>query len=117
MNDGNGCYGNATRMFSNSEQVEKDMYNKYRNPSMKISDYIHYLSLMHDIHNNTEELIYPMLSGIITDLNERKKKHLIEEDLLYLNHNKSASIDVFDSANLTVPFALGILYVVQMHNQ
>jgi len=82
-------------------------------PSMKISDYIHYLSLMHDIHNNTEELIYPMLSGIITDLNERKKKHLIEEDLLYLNHNKSASIDVFDSANLTVPFALGILYVVE----
>lgn len=82
-------------------------------PSMKTADYIHYLCLMHDVHKNVEELIYPMLSGIIADLNERKKKHLIEEDLLYLNHNKSASNNVFDSANLTVPFALGILYVVE----
>ena len=82
-------------------------------PSMKTADYIHYLSLMHDVHKNTEELIYPMVSGIIADLNERKKKHLIEEDLLYLNHNKSDSSDVFHCKTITVPFALGILYVVE----
>lgn len=82
-------------------------------PAMKVSDYTHYLSLMHDVHQNTEELIYPIVSGIITDLNERRKKHLIEEDLSYLNHNKTATKCVFDNRNITLPFALGILYVVE----
>ncbi|MCP2029691.1 heme oxygenase [Flavobacterium sp. HSC-32F16] len=82
-------------------------------PDMKIEDYAHYLSLMHDVHKNTEEIVYPILSDIIPDLEQRKKKHLIEEDLLFLNHNKKASSVVFDRTEMSVPFALGVLYVIE----
>lgn len=82
-------------------------------PKMKMPDYIHYLSLMHDVHKNAEEVIYPILSGIINDLDQRKKKHLIEEDFFYLNYNKTTSSTVFNAENTTIPFALGILYVIE----
>lgn len=82
-------------------------------PDMKIEDYIHYLSLMHDVHKNTEEVVYPLLSQIIPDLDQRKKKHLIEEDLLFLNHNKTTSSTVFDKTEMSVPFALGVFYVIE----
>jgi heme oxygenase len=82
-------------------------------PDMKIEDYIHYLSLMHDVHKNTEDIVYPLLSGIIKDLDDRKKKHLIEDDLLFLHHNKSTAHRVFDKTNMTVPFALGVFYVIE----
>lgn len=82
-------------------------------PDMKIEDYIHYLGLMHDVHKNTEEVVYPLLSQIIPDLDQRKKKHLIEEDLLFLNHNKTTSSTVFDKIEMSVPFALGVFYVIE----
>jgi len=82
-------------------------------PDMKIEDYIHYLSLMHDVHKNTEEVVYPLLSQIIPDLDQRKKKHLIEEDLSFLNHNKTTSSTVFDKTEMSVPFALGVFYVIE----
>lgn len=82
-------------------------------PDLKIEDYIHYLSLMHDVHKNTEEIVYPLLSDTIDDLEQRRKKHLIEEDLLFLNHNKTASSKVFDTTEMSVPFALGVFYVIE----
>ncbi|CAD0007246.1 biliverdin-producing heme oxygenase [Flavobacterium chungangense] len=82
-------------------------------PHMKISDYIHYLSLMYDVHKNTENVIFPLLSEIITDLHERKKSHLIEDDLNFLKFNKRDSNSVFDTQEITIPFALGILYVIE----
>lgn len=82
-------------------------------PDMKIEDYIHYLSLMHDVHKNTEEVVYPLLSQIIPDLDQRKKKYLIEEDLSFLNHNKTTSSTVFDKTEMSVPFALGVFYVIE----
>lgn len=82
-------------------------------PDMKIEDYIHYLSLMHDVHKNTEEVVSPLLSHIIPDLDQRKKKYLIEEDLLFLNHNKTTSSTVFDKTEMSVPFALGVFYVIE----
>lgn len=82
-------------------------------PDMKIEDYVHYLNLMHDVHKNTEELVYPLLSEIIPDLEQRKKKHLIEEDLLFLNSNKTAAFKVFDKTEMSVPFALGVFYVIE----
>jgi heme oxygenase (biliverdin-IX-beta and delta-forming) len=82
-------------------------------PDMKISDYILYLSLMHDVHKNTENVIFPLLSEIITDLHKRKKSHLIEEDFAFLQYNKTNSNLVFSNKEITVPFALGILYVIE----
>ncbi|WP_281234020.1 biliverdin-producing heme oxygenase [Flavobacterium gelatinilyticum] len=82
-------------------------------PDMKLEDYTFYLSLMHDVHKDTEELVFPLLSGIIEDLEQRKKKQLIEDDLSYLNYTKTSSAKVFQDAKLTVPFAVGILYVME----
>ena len=82
-------------------------------PKMKKEDYAHYLKLMYDVHYDVEENIFPLLSGSIPDLKERKKKHLIEEDLAFLNYNKPLAGAVFNTENITIPFALGILYVVE----
>ena len=82
-------------------------------PDMKISDYIHYLNLMHDVHKNTENVIFPLLSEIITDVHKRKKSHLIEEDFDFLQYNKMNSSLVFSNKEITIPFALGILYVIE----
>lgn len=82
-------------------------------PEMNTEDYAHYLKLMYDVHYDVEENIFPLLSGSIPDLKERKKKHLIEEDLAFLNYNKPLAGAVFNTENITIPFALGILYVVE----
>lgn len=82
-------------------------------PNMKIEDYTYYLSLMHDVHNDTEGLIFPFFSSLIDDLEQRRKKHLIENDLLFLNSNKNNSEKVFKTEGISIPFALGILYVVE----
>lgn len=82
-------------------------------PDMKIEDYAFYLNLMYNVHKETEELVYPLLSNIVTDLDKRKKKHLIEEDLFYLNHNKITASQVFNKTEMSVPFALGVLYVIE----
>jgi len=82
-------------------------------PDMKIEDYVYYLSLMHDVHNDTEGLIFPFFVNIIDDLEHRRKKHLIENDLLFLNAAKTDSEKVFETEGISVPFALGILYVVE----
>ncbi|WP_269236194.1 biliverdin-producing heme oxygenase [Flavobacterium flavigenum] len=82
-------------------------------PEMKKSDYIDYLSLMYDVHKSTENVIFPLLPEIITDLDQRRKSHLIEEDLAFLQYNKTGSNDIFNTSKITIPFALGILYVIE----
>ena len=82
-------------------------------PDMKIEDYAHYLKLMYDVHYDVEENIFPVLSAVISDLKERQKKHLIEEDLAFLKYNKPFTSTVFNTQNRTIPFLLGILYVVE----
>lgn len=80
---------------------------------MKIEEYINYLSLMHDVHQDTENIIYPMLSEIVKDLDQRKKRYLIEDDLLFLNHKKNHLSKVFQDTDINIPFALGVLYVIE----
>lgn len=82
-------------------------------PDMKMTDYIHYLSLMYDVHKNTEEVIFPVLSEFINDLEQRKKTHLIKEDFFFLDYDKKYAPTVFSAAKMTIPFALGILYVIE----
>ena len=82
-------------------------------PNMKMDDYAHYLRLMYDVHYDVEENIYTLLSTTIDDLQERAKKNLIAEDLDFLNYNKPNPTPVFDTKNLTIAFALGIMYVVE----
>lgn len=82
-------------------------------PEMKIEDYTYYLSLMHDVHNDTEGLIFPFFSDAMVDLEQRRKKHLIENDLSFLNFKKNNAEKVFQTEGISTAFALGILYVVE----
>lgn len=82
-------------------------------PDIKIAEYCFYLSLMYDVHKNTEEIIFPVLNTIIADLQQRKKTHLIENDLLYLKYKKHETSLIFKDIHLTTAFCLGILYVVE----
>jgi heme oxygenase len=82
-------------------------------PDMKIEEYAKYLSLMHDVHQDTEETIFPLFADLIEDLEQRRKKFLIEADLSFLNYDLTAFEKVFKTEKISVPFALGILYVVE----
>jgi heme oxygenase len=82
-------------------------------PDMKIEDYCYYLSLMHDVHKSTEEIIFPILINVIADLQERKKTYLIESDHSYLKYKKQEPVLIFKYKLLNIPFSLGILYVIE----
>lgn len=82
-------------------------------PDMKIEEYAKYLNLMHDVHADTEETVFPLFSGLLDDLEQRRKKQLIEADLSYLNYDVTSFEKVFKTENISIPFALGILYVVE----
>ena len=82
-------------------------------PDMKMNDYAHYLRLMYDVHYDVEEKIFPLLADLKIDLKERTKKHLIEQDLNFLRFKTNSPTPVFHTENISIPFALGILYVVE----
>jgi heme oxygenase len=82
-------------------------------PDMKIGDYCHYLSLMYDVHQSTQDVVFPLLEDIIFDLEERAKTNLIQHDLSFLNFNKNETTAVFENQKMSIPFALGILYVIE----
>ena len=83
------------------------------NPSITIEDYALYLCLMHDVVKNLEEDIYPILSDVIPDLNERKKAQHIINDLKFTKSEKKQNHSPFDVTKISVPFAMGIMYVVE----
>jgi len=82
-------------------------------PQMKIADYCHYLSLMYDVHHSAQEIVFPLLKDHITDLAEREKTQLINKDLSFLHYTKNNTVWVFSNKAINVPFALGILYVIE----
>jgi heme oxygenase len=82
-------------------------------PQMKIADYCHYLSLMYDVHYSAQEIVFPLLKDHITDLAEREKTQLINKDLSFLHSTKNNTVSVFSNKAINVPFALGILYVIE----
>lgn len=83
------------------------------NPNITIEEYVLYLSLMHDVVKNVEEEIYPILSSVIPDLNERKKAQHILNDLKFTKNEKKQNHSPFDAKGISVPFAMGIMYVVE----
>lgn len=99
--------------FSHKKLEELPVSMSIMSPAMKIEDYTYYLSLMHDVHYDTEEFIFPFFADSINDLELRRKKHLIENDLLFLNSNKKNTEKVFRKEGISEAFALGILYVVE----
>lgn len=83
-------------------------------PKITIEEYALYLSLMHDVVQDLEENIYPILSNFITDLSERKKASLILDDLKHIGNQKQKTDSAFKNASeISIPFAMGIMYVVE----
>lgn len=83
-------------------------------PTVSTEAYALYLNRMHDVIKNTEETIFPLLQHIFTDLEERRKLPLINADLAFLNAPKTEFKSPFAlSGKISVPFAIGILYVVE----
>ncbi|WP_394772830.1 biliverdin-producing heme oxygenase [Flavobacterium sp.] len=82
-------------------------------PNMEMGDYYNYLSLMYDVHISIQEVVFPLLADLIPDLKEREKTQLINDDFAYLNYKKNKTIPVLTKSDISIPFALGILYVVE----
>lgn len=89
-------------------------------PQVTVADYVAYLSLLYGFVKGFENIVFPMLQHSITDIEERRKTHLIVSDLNSLGIDEAgiASIpDVFFSevyySNAT---ALGGMYVLEGSN-
>lgn len=80
--------------------------------NISILDYAHYLQLMHAVILETENKIFPVLSGVITDIDERRKLQWIENDLQQIGSGPKSFGTVFKT-ELSLPFALGVMYTVE----
>lgn len=83
-------------------------------PTITVAQYAMYLNLMYDVIENLETKIYPILNEVISDLEDRKKAHFIVNDLKVIGVKRKEQISLFqDVHKMSVPFAMGIIYVVE----
>ena len=83
-------------------------------PDITLAAYHHYLSLMADVIASTETRVQPVLTAIIPDMAQRNKAHGLLRDLENTGFVKTHYTTVFrHSEPFTIPFALGIFYVVE----
>ncbi|OYU80776.1 MAG: heme oxygenase [Flavobacterium sp. BFFFF1] len=82
-------------------------------PQITKSDYTFYLSLMGDVVNDMETHIFPLLKPLLPDIDERRKTSWIVDDLSVLEYRKNPYSPVFKNPAVSVPFALGMMYVVE----
>lgn len=85
------------------------------NPAISLHAYSLYLSLMHDVVSDFENDIYPIVKNIIPDISERKKAHFIVTDLIEIGEEKKKMRSFLKNYDqkFSVPFALGMLYVLE----
>lgn len=83
-------------------------------PDLSMAGYIRYLALMAEVISFTEKVIFPAVSDIVTDVDQRRKLPAIHHDLSVLAATPSAA-PVFhpDATAFTVPFAMGYMYVTE----
>ncbi len=83
-------------------------------PKITIEEYGLYLSLMLDVVENLEDKIYPIVLNIIPDIEERRKAHLLINDLKYTSFEKRFNLFSFQNLEkISIPFAIGIIYVLE----
>lgn len=82
-------------------------------PKITNEDYILYLNLMHDVVKNLEDNIYPILTPIIDDLDQRIKAPILANDILFAKGKIKPFQAPFNTAEISVPFAMGMMYVVE----
>jgi len=85
------------------------------NPNISLHAYSLYLSLMHDVVSDFEKHIYPIVETAVPDISERKKADSILNDLKFIGEEKKKGHSFFKNSdlNFTVPFAMGMLYVLE----
>lgn len=82
-------------------------------PKITNEDYILYLNLMHDVVKNLEDNIYPILNPIVDDLDQRIKAPTLVNDILFAKGEIKTYQAPFNTTEISIPFAMGIMYVVE----
>lgn len=81
-------------------------------PEVTKHQYAHYLSLMRDIIESFETRVFPLLVGIVPDLDARKKLAYLDADLTALDYTKTRDFSIFGS-DYSLPFAIGMMYTIE----
>jgi heme oxygenase (biliverdin-IX-beta and delta-forming) len=85
-------------------------------PSVSINDYARYLRKMLAVNRDFENHIFPLLSTVLPDIEQRKKSRWIENDLVRLGETTPQISPLPITAShprIDVPFALGMMYVLE----
>lgn len=82
-------------------------------PKITREDYILYLNLMHDVVKNLEDNIYPILTDVIDDLDQRIKAPVLANDILFAGGVTKPYQAPFNTTGISIPFAMGMMYVVE----
>lgn len=85
------------------------------NPNVSNAEYALYLDLMHNVVKDAEDNIFPGISDIVTDMSDRNKSHLLEQDLKTLGIAKEKNAKPLSESleNTSKGFAMGIFYVIE----
>lgn len=88
---------------------------KIISPEVTKSDYAEYLMYMHDVVEDIEKNIFPVLAPYIPDINSRKRIHLIENDLQNMGVEYKTGIKPVTAEGFrnNTAFAFGAMYVVE----
>jgi len=81
-------------------------------PEITAQKYAEYLLVMEAVVRDVETKVYPVISNFISDIDQRKKLNLIQDDLKVLGFSVLNGNTAFDG-DFEIPFALGIVYVLE----
>lgn len=81
-------------------------------PQLTGFQYASYLALMRDIVHDVETAVFPVVSGFIADVDQRRKLSSIQADLDEIGFDRPLQTTPLRK-EFSVPFALGVLYVVE----
>lgn len=85
-------------------------------PGVTVTNYQDYLLKMLPIVVDLEQNLYPLLQGIVPDLDQRRKLPLLLQDLKALDVEVPGRLPLpltASAENIRIPFAMGILYVME----
>lgn len=84
-------------------------------PSVTGEHYGTYLQAMYDVVKSLEMEVFPKIKTVIADLDDRLKSKHIENDLAHIGFSSlpQTTTAVFDGSKMSIPFALGVAYVVE----
>lgn len=79
-----------------------------------LDDYISYLKAMHGVVAFCEATVFPIIAFLLPDINERRKLHLLENDLSFFNSNNARNFPIYQPFEKAgTGFALGYMYVIE----